>query len=310
MSSFGFEHPWAFALLGLFLLCARLCPARSEALLYPHLDLFIQSRGRYSYLMPLLKWVAISLTITALASPVLKNRIKMQKRSGYAIVLLIDASGSMQQGFEQSYVGALGPSKFDVTAKLASAFIKKRANDQIGLVVFGNYAYVAAPPTYDTQILTQIVSHLRPRIAGGNYTVINDALYQGAKLLQRSPAKSKIIILLTDGKSRGDTIPSDVALRMITQNGIKVYTVGIGANAKDFDEARLRRIAEASRGAFFHARDERALRRIYTRIDSLEKSELKSRTYIQKSYLYTYPLFFAFLALLLYTYLLNRRGIA
>ncbi len=310
MSSLSFEHPEAFWLLPLFLLCARLCPARSESLLFPHLGLFIESKGRHSYLMTLLKWLAITLAITALASPISQNSVHLQKREGYAIVLLIDASGSMQYGFQQRYVGTFGPSKFDVTTKLAKAFVQKRTNDQIGLVVFGNFAYVAAPLTYDREILSQIIDGLYAKIAGPNYTVINDALFQGSKLLSQSPAKSKIMILLTDGKSRGDNIPFEVAMKRVKQNGIKVYTVGIGADAKAFDEKHLRRIARQSGGAFFHATSRQSLEEIYRKIDRLEKSELKNPTYTQKRYHYEYPLFFAFLSLLFYTYMLNRKGIA
>ncbi|OQX73450.1 MAG: hypothetical protein B6D59_05580, partial [Campylobacteraceae bacterium 4484_4] len=122
--------------------------------------------------------------------------------------------------------------------------------------------------------------------------------------------KSRVMILLTDGKSRGDNIPFDVAMKLVKQNGIKVYTVGIGSEAGEFNEKHLREIAKSSGGAFFHATDEETLKKIYEKIDRLEKSTLENPTFIKKRYYYEYPLFFAFLSLLFYTYLLNRRGMA
>lgn len=310
MSEVTFEYPWVYGFLLVFLICSRYCKPRYEAIIFPHLALFMQSEGKVSTLMRALKWLAILLALTALASPVVTDRLETEKREGHAIVLALDASGSMRYGFDDSYLAASSrENKFDISMKIVREFIAKRKNDQIGLVVFGNFAYVASPLTYDKKVLSQIIDKLYATIAGPNYTVISDALFQSAKLFEHSKAKSKVIILLTDGQSRGDNIPFDVAMRLVQKMGIKVYTVGIG-NKGDFNAEFLKLIAQRSGGQFFSANNPNALREVYARIDRLEKSEIEAKKYLKKRYLYEFPLFAAFMALLFYTYLLNRRGVA
>jgi Ca-activated chloride channel family protein len=307
MSEVVFEYPLVLLLVLLFGLCSWLCKARSEAILFPHLDIFLQNRGRKSIWLTLLKWTAIIASIVALASPVVEDKMEVEKKEGYSIALVLDASGSMRYGFEGRFSGLGAASKFDVSMQMAQEFIQKRENDQIGLVVFGNFAYVAAPLTYDKKILSQIMGGLKEGVAGSNYTVINDALFQSAKLFKKSKSKTKIAILLTDGQSRGDNVPFDVAMRLAQQYGVKVYTIGIGQRG-EFNEEHLKMIADRSGGMFFSASDRGTLKMIYDKIDQLEKSKIESEKYIKKSYFFEYPLFLAFLALLFYTYLMNKRG--
>ncbi len=153
------------------------------------------------------------------------------------------------------------------------------------------------------------MDNLYATIAGPNYTVINDSLFQSAKLFEKSKAKTKVVILLTDGQSRGDNIPFGVSMQMIKKHGIKVYTIGIGQKG-DFNEKHLQLIAQKSGGQFFSAYNPDTLQEIYNTIDKLEKSEIENKKYIKKEYLFELPLFLALLSLLLYTYLLNKRGVA
>ena len=309
MSEITFEHPFVFLLILLFLICAKWCRARSEALLFPHLDIFLKNQGKKSIWLSILKWVSIIATITALASPVVEDKIEVENKEGYSIALALDASGSMRYGFGRRLPGIGAQNKFEVSLEMAQEFISKRPDDQIGLVVFGNFAYVAAPLTYDKNILSQIMGSLRIGIAGSNYTVINDALFQSSKLFKNSKAKTKIVILLTDGESRGDSVPLDVALRLAQQYGVKVYTIGIG-NSGEFNEEHLQIIANKTDGQFFSASNPDALKEVYHKIDRLEKSKIESEKYIKKSYYFEYPLFLAFMTLLFYTFLLNKRGTA
>jgi Ca-activated chloride channel family protein len=309
MSKVVFEYPLVFLLLIVFLLCAKWCRPKSEAILFPHLDIFLQNRGRKSIWLTVLKWIAIIATVTALASPVVEDKMEVENKEGYAITLALDASGSMRYGFGRMLPGIGAQNKFDVSMEMAQEFIQKRPDDQIGLIVFGNFAYVAAPLTYDKNILGQIMGGLSLGVAGSNYTVINDALFQSAKLFRESKAKTKIVILLTDGESRGDNVPFDVAMRLTQQYGVKVYTIGIG-NRGEFNEEHLKLISYKTDGKFFSASNKDALKEVYEKIDQLEKSEIESEKYIKKSYYFEYPLFLAFLSLLFYTYLLNKRGVA
>ncbi|MCH9813706.1 MAG: VWA domain-containing protein [Epsilonproteobacteria bacterium] len=309
MSNLTFEYPYLFLILILFIICAKWCKPKSEAILFPHLEIFLESVGNRSLMMRLLKWTTITTALIALASPVVEDKVEIEKKDGYAITLVLDASGSMRYGFESRFIGQGLESKFDVSIQMAQEFIEKRGDDQLGLVVFGNYAYVAAPLTYDKEILGQIMGGLQSGIAGSNYTVINDALFQSAKLFKESDAKTKIAILLTDGESRGDNVPFDVAMRLTEQHNVKVYTIGIGSQG-EFNDEHLKLIADKTNGKFFSASNKNTLKNVYNMIDELEKSEIESEKYVKKSYYFEYPLFLAFIALLFYTYLLNKRSVA
>ncbi len=308
MGDLTFEYPYLFLLILVFILCAFFCKAKSEAILFPHLDIFLQSSSKRTIWIKILKWVTIIASITALASPIIEDKVEIENKDGYSIALALDASGSMNYGFERRFITQGVESKFDVSIEMAQKFIQKRPDDQIGLVVFGNFAYVATPLTYDKMILGQILGGLSAGIAGSNYTVINDALFQSATLFKNSKAKTKIIILLTDGESRGDNVPFDVAMRLTQKYGVKVYTIGIGS-AGEFNAKHLRLIADRSGGTFFEASDKSTLEKIYEMIDELEKSKIESERYIKKSYYFEYPLFLAFVALLFYIFLINRRDL-
>ncbi len=310
MAEWRFEYPAVFLLIGLFLLCARYCKARSEAILFPHLDIFKESKSEETRWIVVLKWLAIIFALLALASPILEDKVALEKKEGYAIALVLDASGSMKYGFGERYYGSpvkVGESKFDVSIALAKAFVQKRHDDQLALSVFGNFAYVASPLTFDKTILQALMQRLYAGIAGSNYTVINDALFQTAKLFSHSKAKTKIAILLTDGQSRGDNVPFNVAMKLLKKYAIKVYTIGIGKD-KDFDAKHLQSIADATGGHFFTAHSKADLKGVYEKIDAMEKSQIEGKKYIKKSYYFEYPLFLAFLSLLFYSFLLNRRG--
>jgi len=296
-----FEYPWAILVVIPFIICAIFCKIRFDALIFPHAVLLQKSAQKRSYLLPLLKWISIIFLIIALMSPVIENKIEIQKNRGYAIGLLLDISRSMNA---PGYVN-----KFAIVKKIVREFIKKRKHDQMGIVVFADFAYVASPLTYDKSMLLKILDNLQVGMAGNRYTAIYDALFFGAKLFKTSNAKSKVIILLTDGENNTQTVPFDVSLRLLKKYGIKVYTIGIGNNG-DFNRAELVKIAKETGGMFFSANSKEKLKDIYSEIDKLEKSEIKSDKYIQKSYLYPYPLFIALISLLLYLYIVNKRGAA
>ncbi|NPA82647.1 MAG: VWA domain-containing protein [Epsilonproteobacteria bacterium] len=302
-----FEHPYAFLIILIFLICAKFCKERSEAIFFPKASLLFEKGHKKDIILTSLKWGAIVLAVFALASPVRIDQYKIKRDKGYALAIVLDASASMRYPFSND--SNQPKSKFDIAKELSKEFIKKRAADQIGLIVFGNFAYTAAPLTYDHNILNKIINSLYSGIAGPNYTVINEALFQTAKLFSKSKAKTKVAIFLTDGKSRGDVIPFKVALNALKKHKVKVYTIGIGKDG-DFDEVKLQTIAKETGGEFFSAADKESLKKIYDKIDSMEKSEIKSGKYVHKEYLFELPLFLALMFLLVYLYLINRRGVA
>jgi Ca-activated chloride channel family protein len=253
----------------------------------------------------LLKWLGIVMMIIALSSPVKDEPYELEPKHGYEIALILDASQSMSaRGFDRSNPNL---TRFDVVKEIVSDFISQRKNDNIGLVVFGAYSFIASPLTYDENILNKIVSQLYIGMAG-KYTALYESLAQGVNLLKMSKSKSKVIILLTDGYNTPDNrFPFDVAVDMAKKEGIKVYPIGIGSK-QEYNQRVLIDIAKATGGVAFGASSASKLKEIYKRIDELEKSEIKSETFTYKQYYYTYPLFVAFFALMFYIYLRNKRG--
>ncbi len=300
MDSVVFEHPLSLLLIIPFVICAYYCKERFDAIIFPHLEI-LKAGSNKSIIVKILKWTSIVLLIIALASPVMENKIEIQKNRGYAIGLLLDISRSMNA---PGYVN-----KFAIVKKIVREFIKKRKHDQMGIVVFADYAFVASPLTYDRDMLLKILDHLKVGMAGNQYTAIYDALFFGGRLFADSNAKSKVIILLTDGENNTESVPFDVSMRLLKKYGIKVYTIGIGGDG-DFNRVELERIARDTGGKFFNANSKEELKKIYATIDKLEKSEIKSNKFIQKDYLYAYPLFLAFLSLVAYLYIVNKRGAA
>ncbi len=301
-----FELPKAISFLFIFMACASLCPMRLPSIYFPHTSSFVKATASHSKLLFLLKWTGISMLVLAIMSPVKDIEYETTPKQGHEIVLVLDASESMKQkGFDPANPAL---SRFDVVKEIVSKFIQKRKNDNIGMVVFGSYSFIASPLTYDTDILKEILSRLDIGIAG-RYTALYTALAQGVNLLKMSEAKSKVIILLTDGYStpQVDKIPLNVVLDMIKKEHIKVYPIGIGAS-HEYNRQVLLKIANASGGVAFGARSAQELDEIYKRIDALEKSEIKSEKFTYKHYYFQFPLFIGFLSLMLYVYLLNRRG--
>jgi len=305
MSRFSFEHPWVLGLILLFWICGRYCPARTQAIYFPHVRRLLSVHAHKSRWLEILKWIGIVSLLLALASPVLTDEYKQINKQGRDIMLIIDSSDSMRQrGFDPT-----DPlkSKFDVVKEVVDDFIDKRKNDRIGLINFASVAFVASPLTFEKKFLRQILAMQEPGIAGKR-TAINDALLQTYNILDKSDAKSKIAILLTDGIDNASRISFDEIRRLISDSDVKLYTIGIGSY-RDFDAPYLKALAQAGHGKFFAASNRQSLQKIYAAIDRLETSKLKSKKIVQHDYLYIYPLFVAILALLLFIYLRTAKGV-
>ena len=301
-----FEFSKIIFVIFFFIACETLCKMKLPSLYFPHVAQFMKKGVSSSKLLFLLKWIAIIMMIFALMSPVKDEPYELEPKKGHEIALIVDASQSMQaRGFDMSNPGA---SRFDVVKSIVKDFIKKRTNDNMGLVVFGSYSFIASPLTYDENILSGIVSQLQIGMAG-KYTALYEALAQGVNLLKMNKSKSKIAILLTDGFSTvgKDNIPLDVALDMAKKEGVKVYPIGIG-NAGEYNRAVLLKIAKATGGVAFGASNGEELESVYAKINELEKVDIKNETFTYLKYYYVYPLFLALLSLMLYVYLRNKRG--
>jgi Ca-activated chloride channel family protein len=301
-----FELPKLLFLLFFFIACETLCKMKLPSLYFPHAAQFMKGGVSSSKLLFLLKWLGIIMMIIALMSPVKDESYELEPKNGHEIALILDASQSMQaRGFDEQNPAM---NRFDVVKLIVQDFIQKRESDNIGLVVFGAYSFIASPLTYDEHILSRVVSQLQIGMAG-KYTALYESLAQGVNLLKMSKSESKVAILLTDGYSTQgvDKIPLDVALEMAKKEGVKVYPIGIGL-PNEYNRAVLMKIAEETGGVAFGASSARELKDVYDKIDALEKSEIKNESFTYVKYYYIYPLFIALISLMLYIYLRNKRG--
>lgn len=300
-----FEFPSVAFFILFFILCANVCKMKLPSIYFPHTAQFMSRSVSASKLLLFLKWLSIMMLIVALMSPVKDEPYELEPKHGYEIALILDASQSMQaKGFDRASMSA---TRFDVVKNIVSDFISQRKNDNIGLVVFGAYSFIASPLTYDENILKGIVSNLYIGMAG-KYTALYESLAQGVNLLKMSKSKTKIAILLTDGFNTPDNkFPFDVAIDMAKKENIKVYPIGIG-RPNEYNRQMLLNIAEKTGGVAFGASSANELSEVYTKINELEKSEIKNETFSYMKYYYMFPLFISFFSLMLYVYFRNKRG--
>jgi Ca-activated chloride channel homolog len=301
-----FEFPKLLFVIFFFIACETLCRMRLPSLYFPHTGQFMKHSVASSKLLFFLKWIAIVMLILALMSPVKDEPYELEPKDGYEIALILDASQSMQaRGFDRNNPNV---TRFDAVKSIVGDFIESRKNDNIGLVVFGSYSFIASPLTYDEHILKRLVSQLQIGMAGRS-TALYESMAQGVNLLKMTKSKSKIAILLTDGFSTAgvDKIPLDVALDLAKKEGIKVYPIGIGL-PDEYNREVLVKIAKGTGGVAFGASSASELQAVYEKIDELEKSEIKNETFTYLKYYYFYPLFIGLISLMLYVYLRNKRG--
>ena len=305
MSQFNFEYPFLLGIILLFIFCAYFCKERSRAIFFPHVNTLIAKTANKSSILSWLKWIGIVAAVIALASPVITKNYTNSKKEGRDIVLVIDSSDSMRQrGFDPKDIYK---NKFDVVKEVMGDFIEKRKNDRIGMVTFADVAFIASPLTFEKDFLTNITKMQKLGMAGKR-TAINDALVQSYNLMSKSKAKSKIVILLTDGRDNMSKIPLQDVKHMIEKRDVKLYTIGIGGS-RDYDGKYLKSLAKAGKGQAYAARSAAMLSNIYDEINKLEATKLDHKKIVEHTHLYIYPLFLAILSLLLFIYSRNSKGV-
>jgi Ca-activated chloride channel family protein len=305
MSQFSLQYPYVLGLILLFLVCDRWCKERTQAIFFPHITTLVSSNVKKSRLISFLKYFGVVSAIVALSSPVITTSYTNSNKNGRDIMLVLDSSGSMKQfGFDMNDIYK---TKFDVVKDVVSDFIKKRKNDKIGMISFGDVAFVASPLTFEKEFLAKILQMQQVGVAGEK-TAINDALIQAYSMLNRSDAKSKVVILLTDGIDNMSKVSPQELLSVIKGSNIKLYTIAIGT-PRDYNGAYLQQIANATGGEFFATSNAQGLKKIYEQIDKLEVSKLKDKKIVHNDYLYIYPLFLAILSLLVFVYMRSSKGV-
>ena len=303
---FYLEYPKVLSILLIFMLCASICKMRVTSIFFPHTQTFAKQNVANSWLLWILRWGGIFLLLLALSSPVKDKVVDVKPQDGIDIALILDASQSMSaRGFNPKN---LSQTRFDAVKDIVNEFIKTRVNDNIGVVVFGKYSFIAAPLTYDKNILSRIVSQLYIAMAG-KYTALYEAVAQTSILMHNSKAKSKVAILLTDGyNTPGGKVDLDSAIQMIKKEHIKVYTIGIG-QANEYNAELLDYIANETGAKAYGATTALGLEKIYQDINKLEKSKIEREHFTFKNYYYAYPLFVGFFFIMLYVYFRNKKGL-
>lgn len=295
----SFEYPLAVLLLIPLMFCLYRCRERIVQRYFVHLHFFTPGR-RWLKLEWLLKVLTLVLLIAAVASPIAVDRLDPLNREGIDIVLALDGSGSMNaSGFDTKS----RRSRFEVVQELAQAFVMRRVEDNVGIVLYGDFAFIASPVTYEKEIVSEMIGYLSHGMAGQN-TAIGEGIAMSLRALERTQAASKVIILLTDGEHNSGRIAPKEAVAIAREKDVKIYTVGIG-EAGEYDHALLKTIAEESGGKSFSAHNKEELEAVYREIDALERSKIKSREYLKKEYYYGILVLAAFGLLL---YFIGRRG--
>ena len=298
---FSFGSPTLLVLL-LLLPCFLWCKQYSKPYYFPKLSWITRESPLLSW-EPWLKMALFALMVFALAKPFVYDAKANQHKKGRDLILAIDASGSMaQSGF---HTKDRMKSKYEITTELSKDFINKRLDDNMGVVVFGTFAYTASPLTYDLESLSYLLEMTNVGLAGES-TALGDAIMQSIRTLSFGEAKNKAIILLTDGyHNSGKSSPKE-AVKKAKAQGIKIYTIGIGKRS-DYDASMLETIAKESGAKSYAAASAEALSKIYEEINTLEPSAIRSENYLNQRLLTFYPLSLVFILLLLWV-LYAKRG--
>lgn len=249
---------------------------------------------RTRHLPFVLRLVAVAALVFALARPQSSLSWADETTEGIDIVISMDISGSM-------LAEDLKPNRLEAAKNVGIEFVESRVNDRIGLVIYGSESFTQCPLTTDHDVIKNLFSQVKfGMIKDG--TAIGHGLGTAVSRLKESSAKSKVIILLTDGQNTAGNIPPLTAAEMAKKFGIRVYCIGVGTNGKapypgqdifgrkvyqqievKIDEETLKSIADLTNGAYFRATDNKSLANVYEEIDRLEKSKIKVTEYQKKN---------------------------
>jgi len=292
------EFFWLLLLLPLILLWYWFWNKKSQANVTFSTTIAFKKTKSWSdalyHLLFVLRMIAIALIVVALARPQTHSEnAKTKITDGIDIVMAIDVSASM---LSQD----LKPNRFEALKKVASQFVKDRPNDRIGLVIYAGESYTKTPVTTDKSIILNALSEITyGQIEDG--TAIGMGLATAVNRLKESKAKSRVIILLTDGVNNTGFIDPQTAAELAAEYGIKVYTVGIGTNGMalspyalnadgsiiyrmqqvDIDEPLMKKIAQVTKGRYFRATNNQKLQQIYDEINQMETTKIEEFKYTE-----------------------------
>lgn len=225
------------------------------------------------FMITFFKFMVPALIIIALAGPGLRTEFLPDEKNGIDMMIAIDVSGSMTRSTD-----FLPKNRLEVSKELIGDFVKRRKNDRIGLVVFAGAAYLQAPLTGDMESLSEIIGDIHEGSVVDQGTAIGDAIVLSTYRLKKSKAKSRIILLITDGVSNSGKIDIDTSAEAAKEFNVKIYTIGIGKESMeavgymDVDFDALEKISKLTGAKFYRATDSGQLEKVLDDIDSLEKT--------------------------------------
>lgn len=292
---------WYFLFLIIPIIYLFFLKKRHSSIKFSSVNLIKKSLKKRSLKSKIGKWLiftAVIFFIIALARPQSVKNFNLSKKKGIDIALALDVSQSMMQE-------DFAPNRLEAGKEVINKFIDGRKNDRIGFVIFSGTAYTKIPLTNDYEAVKQIIKTVSYRDVSSNGTAIGMGIAVSVNRLKNSNAKSKVIILVTDGANNAGNIAPETAANLSKELGIKIYTIGVGSDTeavRDFwgnvtyqkrtdgpDEAILQKIAVNTGGRYFRATDERALAEIFNKIDKMEKSNIDTKSFVE--YKEIFPLF-------------------
>jgi Ca-activated chloride channel family protein len=322
-----FHNPWVLAALLVLIPLAYLYYKRmtragvrfsSTAVIKTMPGTFRMKAGRFLFMFRVLSLALFIIALARPQSPIQETEITVE---GIDIVLALDVSTSMlAEDFE---LNGVRMNRLDVVKTVVKDFIRKRHSDRIGIVVFGSRAYTAAPLTLDYPWLLENLERVHIAMVEDG-TAIGSGIMASLNRIKDTKAKSKIIILLTDGRNNAGRISPLMAAQAARALKVKIYTIGAGTKGLapypvkdgfgntvyrpvkiDIDEDTLKKIAERTGGRYFRATDSKSLKEIYDEINKLEKTEIKEKGYMEYKELFYFFLIPGLIILLLEIFLSN-----
>jgi Ca-activated chloride channel family protein len=293
--------PWALALLPVALAAIWLSMRRLRSggprIAFPDAaslaGMPVSAWARVEGLLPWLRGAAMALTIVALARPQSGSSLTTVSSNGVDIVIALDVSGSMRCEDTRS------KNRLSVAKACIAKFVDGRPEDRLGIVSFASAAATRCPLTLDHDMLLHFVDQLDFAPAGEDRTALGMGLATAVNRMRASKAKSKVVVLVTDGRNNSGQLGPESAAEAARALGFKVYTIGVGSTGEvsclvddpqggrhyvqvqaDFDEELLRKIADTTGGRYFRAADADGFAKAFTEIDALEKTEMESRVRI------------------------------
>jgi Ca-activated chloride channel family protein len=312
-----FAWPWMFAAVFLPLLSARLLPRAKTtpqaALRFPFFSALQQDpdkahprRPRLRILLAIATWL---LLVAAASRPQWIGETVHLPVSGRSMMLAVDISGSMRT--EDMVINGRPVMRLSAVKLVAGEFVENREGDRLGLILFGDQAYLQTPLTFDRRTLHILLDEAAIGLAG-KATAIGDAIGLAVKRLRGQPERNRVLILLTDGANTAGSVDPLKAADLAANEGVRIYTIGVGADdmmpgplrllssgKSQLDEASLQAIAKKTDGRYFRARDTRSLQQIYALLDEIEPVSEDEQSYRPVEELYTWPLALALLFSLL-----------